>query len=88
MSKHPFDIPVKVYRPNEKKPQKTTLNTLLQPLKCALIVNVASRCGHTKKHYEQLVELRNKYNQQGFEVFAFPCNQFGGQEPKDVEQVC
>jgi len=25
--------------------------------------------------------MYNKYNDQGLEILAFPCNQFGGQEP-------
>jgi len=64
------------------------VNKLLKDLKCALIVNVASKCGHTAKHYQQLVELKQKFGGHGFEVFAFPCNQFGSQEPKDSETVC
>ena len=51
-------------------------------------MNVASKCGHTKKHYQQLVELRSKFGDQGFEIFAFPCNQFGSQESKDSETIC
>jgi glutathione peroxidase len=50
------------------------LNKLLKDLKCALIVNVASKCGHTSKHYRELVELKNKFGDHGFEIFAFPCN--------------
>ena len=42
-----------------------------------LIVNVASKCGLTDNHYAQLTEIYNKYKSQGFEVLAFPCNQFG-----------
>ena len=45
-----------------------------------MIVNVASQCGFTPQ-YNDLVELYNKYNKQGFEVIAQPCNMFGGQEP-------
>jgi len=33
-----------------------------------------------------MVELHNKYSAQGFDILAFPCNQFGGQESKcDVD---
>ena len=55
-SKPAFDIPVKYFTSNKKA--ETTVNKLLKELKCALIVNVASKCGHTAKHYQQLVELK------------------------------
>jgi glutathione peroxidase-family protein len=48
-----------------------------------LIVNVASECGFTDDHYQQLVHLQTHFKDTGlFQVLAFPCNQFGGQEPK------
>uniref|UniRef100_A0A7E4V486 Glutathione peroxidase n=1 Tax=Panagrellus redivivus TaxID=6233 RepID=A0A7E4V486_PANRE len=48
--------------------------------KVVLIVNVASSCGLTDANYKQLKEILDKYHDKGFEVAAFPCNQFGGQE--------
>ena len=45
--------------------------------KVTMIVNVASRCGHTSRHYTEMNELYNKYHKGGFEILAFPCNQFG-----------
>ena len=48
--------------------------------KVLLIVNVASECGYTPQ-YERLEKLYKTYNSQGFEILAFPCNDFGGQEP-------
>jgi len=54
--------------------------------KVLLIVNVASKCGYTKQ-YKGLQEIYDKYNEQGFEILAFPCNQFGGQEPGTNEQI-
>ncbi|KAJ8305471.1 hypothetical protein KUTeg_016016 [Tegillarca granosa] len=49
-----------------------------------LVVNVASECGYTDGHYKALVQLQNELGGQGkFNVLAFPCNQFGGQEPQD-----
>jgi glutathione peroxidase len=55
-----------------------------------LIVNTASKCGFTPQ-YAGLEELWRKYRDRGFEVVAFPCNQFGGQEPgsaNDIAQFC
>ena len=59
-----------------------TLGEFFVNKKVALIVNVASACGYTDSNYKQLVELYKKYSDKGLEVLGFPCNQFGGQEPK------
>ena len=45
------------------------------------IVNVASQWGFTKKNYAQLAELHSRYFEKGLRILAFPCNQFGKQEP-------
>ncbi len=58
--------------------------------KVLLIVNTASQCGFTPQ-YQGLEEVYEKYRDRGFEVLAFPCNQFGGQEPggsDDIAQFC
>ena len=54
--------------------------------KVLLIVNVASQCGSTPQ-YKGLEEIYKKYNPEGFEILAFPCNDFGGQEPGTNEQI-
>ncbi len=54
--------------------------------KVLLIVNVASRCGFTKQ-YNGLEEIYRKYKERGFEVLAFPCNDFGNQEPGTNEEI-
>ena len=41
-------------------------------------MNVASKCGFTSQ-YDGLQALYDQYKSQGFNVLAFPCNQFGGQ---------
>ncbi|MBD1193835.1 glutathione peroxidase [Vulcanococcus sp. Clear-D1] len=51
-----------------------------------LIVNVASRCGFTRQ-YSGLQALQEAYGSQGFSVLAFPCNDFGAQEPGSVEEI-
>lgn len=48
--------------------------------KAILIVNTASECGYTPQ-YEGLETLYKQYGSRGLVIVAFPCNQFGGQEP-------
>jgi glutathione peroxidase len=53
-----------------------------------LIVNVASECGYTDGHYRDLVRLHRTYSPHGlFQILAFPCNQFGQQEPKSIKDI-
>ena len=51
-----------------------------------LVVNVASQCGFTPQ-YKQLQELHEAYESRGLRILAFPCNQFGGQEPGSDDQI-
>eukprot|EP00118_Oscarella_pearsei_P004655 m.20201 g.20201 ORF g.20201 m.20201 type:complete len:199 (+) comp27989_c0_seq3:156-752(+) len=50
-------------------------------LQLSLVVNVASECGYTESNYEGLVDMQLRYERHDFTVLAFPCNQFGQQEP-------
>ena len=54
--------------------------------KVLLIVNTASKCGFTPQ-YEGLEALHRRYADRGFAVLAFPCNQFGAQEPGDAAEI-
>ncbi len=54
--------------------------------KVLLIVNVASKCGFTPQ-YTGLEQLEREYGARGFEVLAFPCDQFGHQEPGDEAEI-
>jgi glutathione peroxidase len=51
-----------------------------------LIVNTASHCGFTPQ-YKGLNQLYKDLSPRGFSVLAFPCNQFGAQEPGDPEVI-
>jgi glutathione peroxidase len=58
--------------------------------KVLLIVNVASECGYTPQ-YGGLQKIYEKYQDQGLEILAFPCNDFGGQEPgsnQEIKEFC
>lgn len=54
-----------------------------QPL---LIVNTASECGFTPQ-YAKLQALWTEYRKSGLVVIGIPCNEFGGQEPGDAQQI-
>jgi len=54
--------------------------------KVLLIVNTASKCGFAPQ-YEELQTLFSRYQDQGFTVLGFPCNQFMGQEPGDELEI-
>ncbi|MGX7125148.1 glutathione peroxidase [Enterococcus viikkiensis] len=51
-----------------------------------LIVNTATGCGFTPQ-YEGLQNLYDDYNERGFEILDFPCNQFGNQAPGSNVEV-
>ena len=51
-----------------------------------LVVNTASKCGFTPQ-YEGLEKLYAEHRDAGFSVLAFPCNQFGSQEPGSNEEI-
>ncbi len=54
--------------------------------KVLLIVNVASKCGFTPQ-YNGLQALYQQFQQRGFEILAFPCDQFGHQEPGSDPEI-
>jgi glutathione peroxidase len=65
---------------------------LLGPLRGQVIlaVNVASRCGYTPQ-YTGLQQLHDENAVHRFSVVAFPCNQFGSQEPgtdQAIKEFC
>ncbi len=58
--------------------------------KVLLIANTASRCGYARQ-FAGLQQLYESYRHKGFEILAFPCNQFNEKEPgsgSEVKEYC
>ena len=69
-----------------KLPNGEEINLADKQGKVLLVVNTASRCGFTPQ-YDGLEALYRKFKDKGFEVVAFPCNQFGAQEPGNADEI-
>ncbi len=54
--------------------------------KKVLIVNIATECSLASQ-LKKLQELYEEYGGDDFEIIAFPCNDFGKQEPGDSEHI-
>lgn len=71
---------IKVKRGSEEVPLEQFKDKVL------LIVNTASECGFTPQ-YKGLQETYDRWKGKGLEVLAFPCNQFGQQEPGSDAEI-
>ncbi len=66
------------------------VNLAIYKGKVLLVVNVASKCGFTPQ-YKGLEKIYSQYKDKGFEILAFPSNDFMGQEPgtnKEIKSFC
>ena len=54
--------------------------------KVIMLVNTASLCGNTPQ-YTDLETMYEAYKTKGFEILAFPANNFGQQEPGTNEEI-
>lgn len=75
-----------VYDFSAKKADGSEINLADYRGRVLLIVNTASKCGFTPQ-YDGLEKLQDSYHERGFDVLAFPCNQFGHQEPGSEEEI-
>ncbi len=66
---------------------KTELLNYTQGKKAFIFVNVACKWGLTSDNYTQLVDLYQKYGDQGLQIFGFPCGQFMNQELSTEKQI-
>jgi glutathione peroxidase len=79
------------FKPLDKKGQPVPLSTY--DGKVVLIVNTASKCGFTPQYdgLEKLYKKLKAEHGEDFTILGFPCNQFGGQEPgndDDIQSFC
>lgn len=81
------DIPPSIYDFTVKDARGNDVDLSTYKGKVLLIVNVASECGLANSNYTELNQIYKKYKDQGLEILAFPCNQFGNQEPGNNEQI-
>lgn len=79
-------MPSTIYEFNARLADGSTISLEHYRGQVLLIVNTASQCGFTPQ-YNGLETLQRQFHRQGFNVLAFPCNQFGGQEPGDEQQI-
>ena len=75
-----------IYDFQVKKQDGTEVSLQEYQGKVLLVVNTATGCGFTPQ-YEELQKLYQAYQDKGFEILDFPCNQFGEQAPGDDEEI-
>ena len=75
-----------IYDYTVKARKGATLDMNQMKGKVLLIVNTATGCGFTPQ-YKAIEKLYEKYNEKGFEVLDFPCDQFGHQAPGDDSEI-
>ncbi len=63
------------------------LRDLVYDKKLILVTNVASNSKYADMNYNSLTQLHQKYRDYGFEILAFPCNQFDKHEPLKESEI-
>ena len=74
------------YSQDIKSPTGGTISMQDYKGKVVLIVNTATQCGLTPQ-FDGLEKLHLAYEDEGLVIIGTPCNQFGGQEPLDNEEM-
>ncbi|KAL9246723.1 hypothetical protein vseg_020221 [Gypsophila vaccaria] len=87
MASEPNENPQSIYSLTVKDAYGNDVSLGDYKAKVLLVVNVASKCGMTNSNYIELNQLYAKYKDEGLEVLAFPCNQFGDEEPGSSTEI-
>ncbi len=75
-----------IYDFNVKDIKKEDISIADYKGKVLLVVNTATKCGYTPQ-YQGLQKLYADYQNQGFEILDFPCNQFAHQAPENDDEI-
>jgi glutathione peroxidase len=75
-----------IYQFNVQKLDGEEINLSDYKDKVLLIVNTASQCGFTPQ-IKELNAIKDEFGAKGFEILAFPSNDFGGQEPLEDNEL-
>ena len=75
-----------IYDFSAKKADGQTISLSEYKGKVLLVVNSATHCGFTPQ-YMDLEAIYEKFNEKGFEILDFPCNQFGEQAPGTIDEI-
>lgn len=81
---------MKFYEFSAKKMNGQEVNMEEYKGKVVLVVNTASKCGFTPQ-FKELEEVYKEYNEKGFEILGFPCNQFAKQDAGtnlEIQEFC
>ena len=76
-----------IYDISDKKIDGSTVKFSDYKGSVLLFVNVACKWGLTKINYTQLPKLSDELGPKGLKILAFPCNQFGAQEPGSAQEI-
>ncbi|MEG1312048.1 MAG: glutathione peroxidase [Romboutsia sp.] len=77
---------MKIYDFKVRKINGQEVNMDIYKEKVILVVNTASKCGLTPQ-FKELEEVYKEYNDRGFEILGFPCNQFAKQDSGSNEEI-
>ncbi|KAJ8422392.1 hypothetical protein Cgig2_028207 [Carnegiea gigantea] len=82
-----YDFTVKDAKGNDVSLSDCKGKVLLIILSLLFIDCLIGGSGMTNSNYTELNQLYQKYKDQGLEILAFPCNQFGDEEPGSNNEI-
>lgn len=75
-----------IFQFHAEKPNGDALSLTQYSGNVTLIVNTASKCQFTPQ-FDDLQRIYDRFQNEGFEILGFPCNQFADQEPGTSEEA-